>query len=103
MNLPNKSRVIPSWTNEPWMAVAWDYFISGVSSDDVWEKLYKEHRVYGIKYKQVREIYEKFEEFVDVRQEIEQGLADSEAGRVISLEKVREKYGLPNENETSKK
>jgi predicted transcriptional regulator len=30
-----------------------------------------------------------------VRQTIEAGLRDSEQGRVTSVEKVREKYGLP--------
>jgi predicted transcriptional regulator len=35
----------------------------------------------------MREIY--------VREAIEKGLVDSEAGRVHSLKEVREKYGLP--------
>ena len=30
-----------------------------------------------------------------VRQAIEQGLADSEAGRTMDVREVREKYGLP--------
>ena len=30
-----------------------------------------------------------------VRKTIESGLADSEAGRVIDVEKVREEFGLP--------
>ncbi len=35
----------------------------------------------------IREIY--------VRQTVEAGLADSDAGRIISVEKVRAKFGLP--------
>jgi predicted transcriptional regulator len=30
-----------------------------------------------------------------VRQAVEAGLADSEAGRVISVEQVRQRFGLP--------